>query len=233
MAQEDSVQKVNFEDWSLIELCDTFPTDKCPDKHGFLEIYEPLFSQMRNDSIRFFEIGILTGLSHLMWTNYFPNAEVFGIDLKDYSAASKGSGIFTFVADQSDRGDLEAFIQASGNEQFDVILDDGGHAMHHQQISLGYLFPHVKPGGMFIIEDVHTSLPYFYPDTSFIVNQDETNTTLYMLERFVRTSEMVSDYLSFEEEKYLQENIERIEVHYRRNRRHSIVCVIHKKETED
>jgi len=133
----------------------------------------------------------------------------------------------TFVADQSKRADLSAFIDTSGG-QFDVILDDGGHAMDQQQISLGYLFPEVKPGGMYIIEDVHTSLPDFYPDTSFHVNAAQSNTTLRMLEHFVRTGEVYSEYLTLEESQYLQRNIDRIEMHYRRNRRHSIVCVIHK-----
>ncbi|PWL24149.1 MAG: hypothetical protein DCO96_15275 [Fluviicola sp. XM-24bin1] len=218
-----------FRSKSLPELCDTFRTDKCPDRHNFLEVYEPLFEPMRDDSIRFFEIGILTGLSHLMWVNYFQNAEVFGIDIKDYSAAAAGSGIQTFVADQSNRQDLYAFMRASG-ANFDVILDDGGHAMDHQQISLGCMFQAVKPGGMFIIEDVHTSLPEFYPDSSFHVDRLETNTTLLMIEAFIRTGKIYSEYMLPVEAEYLEQTIDRIELHYLFNERHSIVCVIHKKE---
>jgi len=228
LAQDSLDLDAIYDARTLTEFCDSFPTDKCPGKHGFLEIYEPLFAPIRKDSIRFFEIGILNGVSHLMWRSYFRQAAIFGIDIRDYSKKSKGSGIMTFVADQANRDDLNAFIDTSGGN-FDVILDDGGHAMDHQQVSLGYLFPNVKPGGMYIVEDVHTSLPVFYPDTSFIVNQNQSNTTLFMLEHFIRTGEILSDYLSREEEKYLQENIERIELHYIRNRRHSIVCVIHKK----
>ncbi|XOV67736.1 MAG: hypothetical protein ACFHU9_00930 [Fluviicola sp.] len=218
-----------FRSKSLPELCDTFRTDKCADRHNFLEIYEPLFEPMRDDSIRFFEIGILTGLSHLMWVNYFQNAEVYGIDIRDYSKVAAGSGIKTYVADQSNRQDLYAFMRASG-ANFDVILDDGGHAMDHQQVSLGCMFQAVKPGGMFIIEDVHTSLPEVYPDTSFHVNETETNTTLLMLESFIRTGKIYSQYMLDVEAEYLEENIERIELHYRTNDRHSITCIIHKKE---
>lgn len=219
-----------FRSKSLPELCDTFRTDKCADRHNFLEIYEPFFEPIRDDSIRFFEIGILTGLSHLMWVNYFQNAKVFGIDIRDFSQAAAGSGIMTFVADQSNRNDLSDFVQASGGN-FDIILDDGGHAMDHQQVSLAYLFKEVKPGGMFIIEDVHSSLPEFYPDNAFHVNEAQTNTTLLMLESFIRTGEIYSDYMSREEAVYLEENIERIELHFRNNERHSIVCIIHKKDT--
>ncbi len=220
-----------FRSKSLPELCDTFRTDKCAGGHNFLEIYEPLFEPMRDDSIRFFEIGILSGLSHLMWVNYFQNAEVYGIDIRDYSKAAEGSGIKTYVADQANRKDLYAFMRASG-ANFDVILDDGGHAMDHQQVSLGCLFQAVKPGGMFIIEDVHTSLPEIYQDTSFHVNELETNTTLLMIETFIRTGEIYSEYMLDVEAEYLKQNIERIELHYRTNERHSIVCIIHKKEED-
>ena len=164
-----------------------------------------------------------------MWDEYFTDAQIFGIDIKDYSEKSKGTGIMTFVADQANRADLSRFIDTSGGN-FDVILDDGGHAMDHQQISLGYLFEHVNPGGMFIIEDIHTSLPEFYPDPAFKVNEHESNTTLLMIEYFIRTGIIQSAYMTPAEMIYLEKNIERIELHYRTNKKHSIMCIIYKKK---
>jgi hypothetical protein len=38
---------------------------------------------------------------------------------------------------------------------FDIIVEDGSHASHHQQIALATLFPFVAPGGLYIIEDLH------------------------------------------------------------------------------
>lgn len=228
-AQDTVVAQDSTYKWaSLLDMCDAFPTDKCPQGHNFIQTYDKLFSPLRDSMGRFFEIGILNGVSHLMWRDYFPNAEIFGIDIMDYSEKSKGSGIETFVADQSSRDDLQAFINKHGTG-FDVILDDGGHAMDHQQVSLGFLFKHLNPGGYYIIEDVHTSLPYYYPDPAFKVNADETNTTLYMLEHFVRTSALQSQFMTPEEMKYIQENIETIDISYRVTRHHSILCVIQKK----
>lgn len=214
---------------SLTEMCDEFPTDKCPGQHNFIEVYEQVFSTLRDSSLRFFEIGILNGTSHLMWMEYFNDAEVFGIDIKDYSEISKGTGIMTFVADQSNRDDLNRFIDTSGGH-FNIILDDGGHAMDHQQVSLGHLFEHVEPGGMFILEDIHTSLPEFYPHPAFKVNEQESNTTLMMIELFIRTGDIESEYMTDEEKLYLEQNIERIELHYRTNKKHSIMAIIHKKK---
>lgn len=213
---------------SLIDMCEKFPTDKCAQGHNFIEAYDKLFSPLRDSSIRFFEIGILNGVSHLMWREYFSNAEIFGIDIKDYSDVSEGSGIHTFVADQSSRTDLQAFIDKHGTG-FDVILDDGGHAMDHQQVSFGFLFAHLNPGGYYIIEDVHTSLPEYYSAEDFHVNEDESNTTLRMVERFIRKSKIVSQFMTPEEMLYIQENIETIDISYRVTRHHSIMCVIQKK----
>jgi hypothetical protein len=217
---------------SLADMCEEFPTDKCSDIHNFIETYDQVFAPLRDSSIRFFEIGILNGVSHLMWDAYFNDAKVFGIDIKDYSKKSRGTGIMTFVADQSNRGDLDRFIDTSGGH-FNIILDDGGHAMDHQQVSLGHLFQHIEPGGMFIIEDIHTSLPEYYPHPAFKVEEDGSNTTLLMLEKFIRTSKIHSTYMIPAEMRYLEKNIERIELHYRTNKKHSIMCIIHKKKTVD
>ena len=55
--------------------------------------------------------------------------------------------------------------------QFDIIVEDGGHSMRQQQISLTFLFGYLKPGGLYFLEDLLTSfwnIPFFqdaYPTT--------------------------------------------------------------------
>ena len=216
---------------SLDELCAKYSSDKCHQGHNFIHFYDRLLSPQRDSVKRFFEIGILNGASHLMWRDFFPQAEIFGIDLKDYSIQAEKDGINTFVADQSNRADLQRFINKYGGN-FDVILDDGGHAMDHQQVSFGFLFQFLKPGGYYIIEDVHTSLPTYYPDPDFKVNETGSNTTLLMIERYIRSSKMVSEYLTKEEMAYLEKNIESVELTYRTTRLHSTMCIIQKKFEE-
>jgi SAM-dependent methyltransferase len=213
---------------SLTEMSVNYPTDKNYTGHNFIEIYDRLFAPVRDTLTRFFEIGILQGTSHLLWRDYFPKAKIFGLDIRDYSDISAGTGIETYVADQSNRDELQGFINRHGSE-FDVILDDGGHAMDHQQVSLGFLFQHVKPGGYFIIEDVHTSLPRYYPGEEFKVNMTMSNTTLFMIEWFMRTSQVRSEYMTPEEVQYLEENIDTIELSFRTTHLHSMICIIKKK----
>ena len=44
-------------------------------------------------------------------------------------------------------------------KSIDILIDDASHASHHQQIALGHLFPHVRSGGLYIIEDLHWQDP--------------------------------------------------------------------------
>ena len=135
-------------------------TDKGPGGHNFTEVYERFFAPLKNRPIRLFEIGIASGGSLLNWRDYFPLAQIYGIDIEGKSELDSDR-IHTLVADQSSREQLGAFLGKFG-DPFDIIIDDGGHSMEMQQVSLGYLFRHVRPGGYYVVEDVHTSLRKYH-----------------------------------------------------------------------
>jgi len=59
--------------------------------------------------------------------------------------------------DQGSPADLERLRKELGSEKFDIIVDDGSHINDHMRKSLMHLFPHVAPGGVYIIEDLHAS----------------------------------------------------------------------------
>jgi hypothetical protein len=42
-------------------------------------------------------------------------------------------------------------------------VDDGSHLWDHQILTLQQLYPHVKPGGFFVLEDLHTSFGSYVP----------------------------------------------------------------------
>ncbi len=134
-------------------------TDKSSISHKYTSIYEWYFSKLKDSSIKFLEIGFLLGNSARMWEGYFSKASFYFIDIDPNAFLKYSHGLTRsnfFVADQSDKEQLEKFIQFSGGN-FDIILDDGGHTMDQQIISFKMLFPHVKSGGVYIIEDLHTS----------------------------------------------------------------------------
>jgi hypothetical protein len=43
------------------------------------------------------------------------------------------------------------------HDPFDVLIDDGSHLWEHQITSFRYLFPFIKQGGIYILEDIDTS----------------------------------------------------------------------------
>jgi hypothetical protein len=200
-------------------------TDKGLSGHGFTEFYERFFYPLKYEPIKIFEIGIERGDSLRLWERYFPKASVYGIDILDKSHLDS-KRIHTFVADQADRNQLKHFIRTYGNA-YDIILDDGGHAMDQQQISFGFLFPFVKPGGYYIIEDVHTSLPAYYRDLGldYHVQADAANTTLRMIQNFIKTKKIESQYLRPEEIRYLNRHIEYAVLFTKNSKKHSMTCI--------
>jgi hypothetical protein len=191
---------------TLTKLCKQHPTDKCPlghNGHNYVEIYEMLFAPIRNKTEKILEIGVLEGHSLRLWEDYFPNAQISGIDIVDSRKNDVGR-VKTFIADQGKREELAKVVAATGGN-FDIILDDGGHRMDQQQISFGALFPALKSGGLYVIEDIHTSFPELFPN--YGVEGDGQNSTYAMIDRFVRTERFKSQYLTDDEAAYLTANV--------------------------
>lgn len=158
---------------TLAELADRYGSDKgfhVLNAHGYTRVYESILHSARLSAIRLLEIGLLHPAVHSqkrnadgafdvapslqMWAEYLPNASIFGLDIEDFSAFSHPRAQ-ALRADQGDRASLEQAVVRAGGAGFDVIIDDGSHASHHQQITLGALFGHLNPGGVYIIEDLH------------------------------------------------------------------------------
>jgi demethylmacrocin O-methyltransferase len=87
-----------------------------------------------------------------MWRDYFPHAQVHGIDIKPYTGAPLGERITLHMADQGEAAALELVAHQHG--PFDLVVDDGSHQNHHQKLAFQVLWPFVKPGGCMVIEDV-------------------------------------------------------------------------------
>ena len=86
-----------------------------------------------------------------------------------------------------------------------MVLDDASHASHHQQITLATLFPFLKSGGMYIIEDLH-----WQPEE---LEQDSILTTRTILRDFLSDGgKFKSTVLSEDENLYLERNIDSIQL---------------------
>jgi hypothetical protein len=144
---------------NLFDISTKFGTNKA--WHGYLSFYEKLFETKRNTYSFFFEIGIDQGGSILAWKEYFQNCHIYGIDLKIPNCVVNESRISVSICDQENTSQLEDTIKNWNNPLFDCILDDGGHTVKQQRISIETLWKHVKKGGYYIIEDLHTNIQEF------------------------------------------------------------------------
>lgn len=124
--------------------------------HDYGLVYSQYLSPLKDKPIKLLEIGILNGDSVKLWENYFPKAELHFIDCSMARVTYFSKRSHYHLADQGNPDDLKKVIEITGGE-FDVIIDDGGHCMDQQITSFIELFPHIKSGGMYIVEDLHTS----------------------------------------------------------------------------
>lgn len=171
-------------------------------EHGFIEIYSNYFYYQRKSIKALLEIGVYKGDSLRMWADYFSCAKIYGWDLKPYALNEFGINISTFLVNQEDRASIEKFLSILGKEKikFDVIIDDGGHTMQGQQISLAMLWEYISPGGIYIVEDLHTSLPHNpYEWTGGKCLPDFSNSSLRALRDLQNTGKMSSIYMTDEE----------------------------------
>lgn len=135
---------------------------KASDKwEHYFPVYERLFAERREQPITLLEVGVQNGGSLEVWAKYFPNARhILGVDIdpKVGDLVYEDSRIRAHVAD----GTTAAAVDAIGHDKFpvDIFIDDGSHFNEHVIKSFLLFFPLLKEGGIYVIEDTHTS--YFH-----------------------------------------------------------------------
>jgi 23S rRNA U2552 (ribose-2'-O)-methylase RlmE/FtsJ len=183
-----------------------YGTDKSSSRHGYLDIFEKYLAPIKNEEIKILEIGIFNGASLRMWEEYFKNGKIYAIDIDPEKLLNFGR-VKSYVANQEKREDLLNVISHIG--ECDIIIDDGGHTMLQQQVTLGCLFPHLRQNGIYCIEDLHTS--YLRKRRGF--NKDETTkTTLNVLVQLSQKGTIDSDYMENFERLYIENNLVSCEI---------------------
>ena len=137
----------------MYELGMKYGTDKVTHHEYHLD-YDHFLKPFYNSTGSILEIGIYQGSSLLMWKDLFPNAFIYGMDIGlEYS----GDRHFVMKGDQSKESDLiQLRSKLLENPPF-FINDDGSHVPGHQLLTFNTLFPALKEGGIYIIEDIETS----------------------------------------------------------------------------
>ena len=122
--------------------------------HGYHRFYPWFLTHLRGQKVNFLEIGIDKTESLKLWKGYFGSVNLHGIDIDE--KVFNDTEVTLHKIDQSNSLELDKFVATVGIK-FDVILDDGSHVPEHQILTINKLWDLVKPGGIYIIEDIETS----------------------------------------------------------------------------
>ena len=128
--------------------------------HRYDRFYPMFLEPLRDQEFNMLEIGILEGGSLKVWEEYFPKANIYGVDINSKWVSDR---CITYKFDQSNPKDLEEISKTIPKCKF--IIDDGSHHPQHQLITFLELFENLlDEGGVYIIEDVECN--YWKPDAS-------------------------------------------------------------------
>lgn len=137
---------------SLTEIATKHGSDKAS-FHGYTDIYARYFDPLRDKLINLLEIGIAGGASLRTWLEYFPRAEIIGVDHNPAACVDFGERCVSINGDVTDATLWKKLVD--GSWVFDIIIDDGGHFSHQIIPAFEGGWPLLKPGGLYVIEDLH------------------------------------------------------------------------------
>jgi hypothetical protein len=142
---------------------DSYNTDKIT--HRYLDVYDPILAPWVDKEIKLLEVGIFKGGSLQLWRDYFPLGAIIGIDLKLPKHFVPGERIQVFQGSQSDEQFLSEVANKVAPEGFHIIIDDASHIGELTKTTFWHLFDnHLKPGGVYVIEDWGTGYCDDFPD---------------------------------------------------------------------
>jgi hypothetical protein len=139
---------IDFKTATLTEIADHFKTDKGSIKHLYTKFYAKYLEPYRGTSLKLLEIGVACGSSLKTWSAYLgEQSSILGVDIRREceSLCRTVPNIRILIADAA---------AYSTDDVLDVIVDDGSHVSKDIVRSWQNLWPQVRPGGYYFIEDM-------------------------------------------------------------------------------
>jgi hypothetical protein len=135
---------------NLLELANLYGTDKAG--NGYIPAYEQHFEPVRNEVRGLLELGVLNGASLQMWRDYFPLAQIFGVDINPQTKKDLGDRITVITASQDNEQEL---LRIRRQCDLDIVIDDASHIDKLTLASYRILAPVVSR--FYVMEDMGCS----------------------------------------------------------------------------
>lgn len=141
---------------SFAELCLEYGCDK-ESSHHYGCAYDWLLGTISGRvPLKILEIGIYKGAGLRVLQKLFPAANIYAIDIDPAAVLLAPVGVVAAEMDQNNSQMLNCLAMSAGH--FDLVIDDGSHLIRHQKQSFETLWPYISVGGLYVIEDLETSL---------------------------------------------------------------------------
>jgi hypothetical protein len=180
----------------LKNLAMKYGSDKHNHNHTFNgvsypDVYESYFHPIREEKLNVLEIGVLNGSSLNMWKEYFPNSNIFGLDINPKCKMYESDRVTIKIGSQDD---IDFLSKEFKDVIFDIIIDDGSHVNTHIIKTFNYLYHNkLKSGGIYSIEDLECS--YCKLQTDFNVYDQWSGMNLNKDNNFDNDRQLLNSFL--------------------------------------
>lgn len=179
---------------------------------NYTPYYLKHLEKLRKENLKILEIGVANGHSLASFYNYFNNARLFGIDIKDPNKVFyTGKRISYEQVDIMNHKQVTNYLKKYNS--FDIIIDDSFHTYEGNTTNLKNFFPALKSNGTYILEDYNGSdeVRKKITDWNFENNRKPMvygyNTFEDVLKYLIKKKYFKCNVLSEQSQKYLMENI--------------------------
>ena len=177
--------------------------------HGYSNFYQKYFENLKFNNLNILEIGSFHGNASAALFFYFKNSKFFAADIYPDLFRYKSNRIKNFYVNSSNEESIQKNIIDKFSDNFDIIIEDAGHSLKDQIISLFMLFKKLNSGGLFIIEELD------FPDTRKDMNlKNEKPTLREILFKFKKEKILLnSNYIKKNDRDNFLYNIDSIEIY--------------------
>lgn len=174
--------------------------------HQYAFFYDKYFKDIKNNQLNILELGSFKGGAAAAFSFFFKNSKIYSGDLYPDIFNFYSKRIINFKIDTSSEELINKFVEKV-NLKYDIVIEDAGHFLKDQIISLFLLFKTLKPKGIFVIEELD------FPDTRQDMNiYNEKPTLRQILNCVINKQDFYSKYIKNSDKEYFLKNFESIEI---------------------
>ena len=174
--------------------------------HQYAFFYDKYFTDIKNNQLNILELGSFKGGAAAAFSFFFKNSKIYSGDLYPDIFNFYSKRIINFKIDTSSEESINKFVEKV-NLKYDIVIEDAGHFLKDQIISLFLLFKTLKPKGIFVIEELD------FPDTRQDMNiYNEKPTLRQILNCVINKQDFFSKYIKNSDKEYFLKNFNSIEI---------------------